>query len=127
MNTIENNTTEALVLEQAGGKFIKKTISLPEIGADQVKVEIHASGINPLDTKIWSGNAEHAKQPLPAVLGMDLAGKITAIGADVTRFKVGDEVFGMTGGIGGNQGSLADFAVVDEALLAKKPANLNMA
>ncbi|WP_316828942.1 zinc-dependent alcohol dehydrogenase family protein [Pedobacter miscanthi] len=126
MNTVVKNTTIAMVLEQAGGNFIKKTIELPEIGTKQVKIEIYASAVNPLDTKIWSGNAGHAKQPLPAVLGTDLAGIIVETGSHVTKFKVGDEVFGLTGGVGGNQGSLAQFAVVDEVLLAKKPKNLSM-
>lgn len=127
MYTIERNTSDALVLEEAGKAFIKKTINLPQIGANQVKIEIYASGVNPLDTKIWSGNAEHAKQPLPSVLGTDMAGKVVAVGSLVTRLKVGDEVFGLTGGVGGNQGSLAQFMVIDEVLLAKKPNNLSMA
>jgi len=59
-------------------------------------------------------------------LGIDLAGTVEWVGGGVKRFRVGDEVFGMTGGVGGHQGSLAQYAAVDADLLAKKPANLSM-
>jgi NADPH:quinone reductase-like Zn-dependent oxidoreductase len=89
-------------------------------------VRIAASGVNPLDTKIHAGKADHARHPLPAILGIDLAGAVEALGPGVTRFRPGDQVFGMTGGVGGHQGSLAQFAAVDADLLALKPANLSM-
>jgi NADPH2:quinone reductase len=57
---------------------------------------------------------------------MDLAGVVEAVGPGVTAFRRGDEVYGMTGGVGGIQGSLAGFAAVDADLLAIKPANLSM-
>ena len=88
-------------------------------------VKIKASGVNPLDLKIREGNAGHAKTKLPAVLGIDMAGVIEAVGEGVTSFKPGDEVFGMTGGIGGIQGSLAEYAAVDTELLALKPAKIS--
>ncbi len=95
-------------------------------GAGQVLVRIHASSVNPLDTKIHSGTAAHTRHPLPAILGLDTAGVIEAVGPGVHRFHCGDEVYGMTGGVGGHQGSLAEFAAVDADLLAIKPANLSM-
>ncbi|MEH2381505.1 MAG: alcohol dehydrogenase catalytic domain-containing protein [Nostoc sp.] len=76
--------------------------------------------------KIRTSKAPHAKPVLPAVLGTDLAGVIEAVGQNVTAFKVGDQVYGLTGGVGGLQGSLAEFAAVDPDLLAKKPTNLSM-
>jgi NADPH:quinone reductase-like Zn-dependent oxidoreductase len=82
--------------------------------------------VNPLDGKIRSGQAAHARQPLPAVLGMDLAGTIEALGEGVSGWLPGDEVYAMATGIGGAQGSLAQFAVVDARLLAHKPGNLSM-
>jgi NADPH2:quinone reductase len=60
------------------------------------------------------------------VLGIDMAGVVEAVGAGVDAFKPGDAVYGMTGGVGGIQGSLAQYAAVDAALLAHKPANLSM-
>jgi NADPH2:quinone reductase len=96
----------------------------PESG--QALVRIHASGLNSLDTKIRAGKAAHAKQPLPAVQGLDMAGVVEEIGAGVTSFKPGDEVYGMVGGVGGLQGTLADFVAVDADLLARKPRTLSM-
>jgi NADPH:quinone reductase-like Zn-dependent oxidoreductase len=116
----------AAVVETIDGPFRLAEIARPSLNSGEVLVRIHASGVNPLDTKIRAGAAGHARQPLPAVLGLDLAGVIEAIAPDVTAFRVGDEVYGMTGGVGGIQGTLAEYAVVDPDLLAIKPANLSM-
>ena len=119
-------TMHAALLEAHGAPFRLATVARPAPGPGQVLVRIAASGVNPLDTKIRGGAAGHARQALPAVLGIDLAGIIEAVGPGVTRFRAGDEVFGMTGGVGGHQGSLAEYAAVDADLLALKPANLSM-
>ena len=117
----------ALILDDfQTATFRTAEIPQPEPAANQVLVRIKASGVNPLDSKIRTGKAPHANPVLPAVLGIDLAGVVEAVGQDVTTFQVGDEVYGMTGGVGGLQGSLAEFAAVDADLLAKKPANLTM-
>ena len=116
----------AAVLEEYNAPFRLMEIVRPKAEQGQVLVRIGASGVNPLDTKIRMGNGGHAKQPLPAVLGMDLAGVVEELGAGVSGFRVGDEVYGMGTGIGGIQGSLAEFAAVDANLMAKKPANLSM-
>src|ERR1700730_11060155 len=114
------------VVEVANGPFQEVDVTKPEPGPGQVLVRICASGVNPLDTKIRAGKAAHAKQPLPAVLGLDMAGIIEEVGPDVTDFKRGDEVFGMVGGVGGLQGTLAEFIAADVDLLAHKPSNLSM-
>jgi NADPH:quinone reductase-like Zn-dependent oxidoreductase len=124
MNT--NTTMRALVLEQHGSPFRPRELPKPVAGPGQLLVRIKASGVNPLDTKIRAGNAAHARMPLPSVLGIDMAGIVDAVGQDVSRFAPGDEVYGMTGGVGGVQGSLAQFAAVDQDLLAHKPAGLTM-
>jgi NADPH2:quinone reductase len=116
----------ALVLESYNTPFILTDIPRPTPGDGQVLVRIMASGVNPLDTKIRSGNAAHAKVQLPAVLGMDLAGVVETVGPGVEAFKPGDKVYGLAGGIGGLQGSLAEFAAVDAALLALQPKNISM-
>lgn len=103
-----------------------RTTPRPVPGAGEVLVRIHASGVNPLDTKIRAGQAGHARQPLPAILGMDLAGTVEAVGSGAVPFRVGDEVYGFTGGIGGVPGSLAEYAAVDARLLARKPRTLSM-
>lgn len=114
------------VLETHNAPLRLSNISTPEIGPREVLVRVRASGVNPLDTKIHAGTAAHARHPLPAIPGIDLAGVIEQAGREVTRFKPRDEVYGMTGGVGGVQGSLAEFAAVDVDLLALKPANLSM-
>jgi len=120
------STMRASVLEAHNAPLRLATISIPEIGPHDVLVRVRASGVNPLDTKIQAGAAAHARHPLPAIPGIDLAGMVELAGREVTRFKPGDEVYGMTGGVGGVQGSLAEFTAVDADLLALKPANLSM-
>ncbi len=119
-------TMQAALLEAHGAPFRVTSIARPVPGPGQALVRVASSGVNPLDTKIHAGKAEHAKQPLPAILGIDLAGTIESVGPGVTRFRSGDEVFGMTGGVGGHQGSLAQYAAVDAELLALKPTILSM-
>jgi NADPH2:quinone reductase len=116
----------ALVLESYNSAFVLSEIARPTPGEGQVLVRIIASGVNPLDTKIRSGNAAHAKVQLPAVLGMDLAGVVETVAPDVEAFRPGDQVYGLAGGIGGLQGSLAEFAAVDADLLALQPDNVSM-
>ena len=122
----DHSPMSAAIAETPRAPLRLATIPRPTPKAGEVLVRIHASGINPLDTKIHAGIADHARHPLPAILGLDLAGTVEAIGEGVTRFRAGDEVYGMTGGVGGHQGSLAGFAAVDADLLALKPANLSM-
>jgi NADPH2:quinone reductase len=117
---------QAWVVSESHGAFERREMARPVPSTGEVLVRIHASGVNPLDTKIRAGAAAHARHPFPAILGLDLAGSIIAIGNDVTTFRPGDEVFGMTGGVGGVQGSLAQFAAVDARLLTRKPRNLSM-
>jgi NADPH:quinone reductase len=124
--TFAANTMRAAVLDAPNAPFRLAEIARPTPRKGQVLVRVKASGVNPLDLKIQAGQASHARQTLPAVLGIDLAGGVEAVGPGVSAFKRGDEVFGMTGGVGDLQGSLADYAAVDADLLAKKPANLTM-
>ena len=116
----------ALIVDSANAPLRLASIPRPVPSAGQVLLRIAASGVNPLDGKIRSGQAAHARQPLPAVLGMDLAGTVEALGEGVSGWMPGDEVYAMATGIGGVQGSLAEYAVVDARLLARKPGNLSM-
>ncbi len=116
----------AYLVEYTDGPFALANLPRPSPGKGEVIVRIHASGVNPLDTKIRSGKAAHAKQPLPAVLGLDMAGVVEEAGPDVTAFRPGDEVYGMVAGVGGLQGTLAECVVADTDLLALKPKSLSM-
>lgn len=117
---------KALIVETANGPFRLTEVDQPIAGPGKVLVRIHASGVNPLDIKIRAGAADHARHPLPGILGIDVAGVIEAVGEGVGTFSVGDEIYGMTGGVGGVQGSLAEYAAVDARLIARKPGNISM-
>ena len=117
---------KALILNDFNTPYQLQEIEKHVAGKGEVLVKIMASGINPLDLKIQAGQAAHAKAVLPAILGIDMAGIVEAVGEGVTGFKAGDEVYGMTGGIAGVQGSLAQYAAVDADLLALKPSNISM-
>lgn len=116
---------KALILEEFGSDFQIKNIAKPVPANNEVLVRIKASGINMLDTKIKAGNGAHAQVSLPAILGTEMAGIVESVGKNVTAFAAGDEVYGMTGGVGNVQGSLAEYAGVDEKLLAVKPSTLS--
>lgn len=116
----------ALIVDSANAPLRLVSMQRPTPQAGQVLVRVRASGVNPLDGKIRAGQAAHARQPLPAILGMDLAGIVEAVGEGVSAWQSGDEVYAMATGIGGAQGSLAEYAAVDARLLAAKPGNLSM-
>lgn len=116
---------QALQVISANGPFVFTDMAVPQPAAGQVLVKVLASGVNPLDLKIRAGAAAHAKQPLPAVLGLDMAGEVVAIGPGVSGFELADRVYGMTGGVAGQQGSLSEYQGVDARLLAKAPANIS--
>jgi NADPH:quinone reductase-like Zn-dependent oxidoreductase len=95
--------------------------SLPDAG--QVFVAVKAASINPVDFKIRNGQYPAVKEDrLPYTLGRDVSGIIEKCGAQVTQFKVGDEVLGMVD-IGG--GGYAEKAVLDEKALTRKPAHID--
>ncbi|MFD8649479.1 alcohol dehydrogenase catalytic domain-containing protein, partial [Streptomyces mirabilis] len=73
----------AAILEQFGAPLILKDLPRPAPDPGEVLVKIAASGVNPLDIKIRAGKAAHARTVLPAVLGLDLAGVVEQVGADV--------------------------------------------
>ncbi|KGM06741.1 zinc-containing alcohol dehydrogenase/quinone oxidoreductase (NADPH:quinone reductase) [Methylophaga thiooxydans] len=120
---------KAMILNAFGGsdKFETADISKPEVQAGQVLVRIAASSVNTVDTMIREMGPELPLSPaLPAVLGMDFAGTVEAVGEGVSAYAVGDEVYGCAGGLGELQGTLAEFIAADIRLIAHKPKNLSM-
>lgn len=96
----------------------------PVLKPDELLVQVHAAGLNPIDTMIPKGTFKPIlKFRLPATLGSDLAGVVVEVGSRVTRFKPGDEVFASLFDLGA--GALAEFAAVPESVAALKPANLD--
>lgn len=96
----------------------------PTLKPDELLVEVHAAGVNPIDNMIPTGLFKAVvKFQLPATLGSDLAGVVTEVGSRVTRFKPGDAVFASIFDTG--TGAIAEFAVVPESVAALKPDNLD--
>jgi NADPH:quinone reductase-like Zn-dependent oxidoreductase len=99
-------------------------VSRPAPKPDEILVQVHAAGLNPIDNMIPKGTFKPILRfQLPATLGSDLAGVVTEVGSRVTRFKPGDAVFASMFDLG--MGSIAEFAVVPESAAALKPTNLD--
>jgi NADPH:quinone reductase-like Zn-dependent oxidoreductase len=91
---------------------------------DELLVEVHAAGLNPIDNMIPAGTFKAIlKFELPATLGSDIAGVVVEVGSRVTRFKPGDAVFASVFDLG--RGSIAEFAAVPESVAAPMPAKLD--
>ena len=99
----------------------------PVAGPGQVLVRVKATSVNTIDTMIKDMGSDLPLSPeLPAVLGMDFAGIVEEVGAGVTGYAVGDEVYGCAGGLANLQGALAEFISADARLIAHKPKSLSM-
>jgi NADPH:quinone reductase-like Zn-dependent oxidoreductase len=117
---------KAMVQDTYGSGEVVKTrdVAKPAIGEGEVLVRVRAAGVNPADWAIMSGLPYIARpvyglrKPKNAIRGTDLAGTVETVGAGVTRFQPGDDVFGW------GVGSYAEYAAVSEDALALKPANL---
>lgn len=97
----------------------------PELREDDVLVEVHAAGINLLDSKIRNGEFKLIlPYKTPFVLGHDVAGIVTKVGARVHQFKVGDEVYARPADH--RIGTFAEFIAIKEADVAIKPKKLSM-
>jgi len=91
---------------------------------DELLVEVHAAGLNPIDNMLMTGAFKPVvKLGLPATVGSDVAGVVVEVGSRVTRFKPGDAVFASVFDL--DRGTLADYVAVPEAVAAPKPANLD--
>ncbi|WP_326765277.1 NADP-dependent oxidoreductase [Streptomyces sp. NBC_01591] len=112
-------TYRAVEFSEYGGPEVLRVVDreVPRPGPGQVLVEVRAAGVNPLDWQLRSG-AVAAMMPVefPSVPGGDVAGVVADVGADVTDFAAGDEVFGSIG-----SGGYAEFALAPAAQLARKP------
>ena len=97
----------------------------PELRENDVMVEIHAAGVNLLDSKIRDGEFKLIlPYRLPLVLGNDVAGVVVRVGANVRRFKPGDAVYARPAQ--DRIGTFAEYIAMDEADVAIKPNNLTM-
>jgi len=120
---------KAMIINAYGGSdvFEHAEIDKPEVSAGHVLVKVSATSVNTVDTMIRQmGQELPLSPPLPAILGMDFAGTIEEIGADVNGFKVGDEIYGCAGGLANLQGALAEYMLADAKLVALKPKSISM-
>jgi NADPH2:quinone reductase len=119
---------KAILATAAGGVEVLqlRNIPKPELPSPHhLRVKLAAAGVNPVDTKLRAKPAYHPDK-LPAILGCDGAGVVEEIGSEVTRFKVGDEVYFCNGGIGDEPGNYAEYTTLHEDYCAAKPANLSL-
>lgn len=119
---------QAVVMTNPGNPDVLQLQEVPNptIQTDtELLVRLHAAGVNPIDTKLRQRGTFYPEQ-MPAILGCDGAGVVETVGAKVQRFAVGDEVYFCCGGLG-KLGNYAQYTVVDERFIARKPASLSFA
>ena len=118
---------KAFVVDKYNKKGVLRLAEMPEpeVGDSDVLVEIHAAGVNLLDSKVKTGEFKLIlPYRRPFVLGHDVAGKVMRVGSKVRKFKPGDDVYARPRD--GRIGAFAEFIAMDEADVALKPKNLSM-
>lgn len=118
---------QAFVLERYGKKRTLRLadMPIPELLDDEVLVQVHAAGVNQLDSKIRDGEFKLIlPYRLPLIMGHDVAGVVVRVGPHVRQFKQGDEVYARADDL--RIGTFAEFVPVKEASIALKPKGLTM-
>ncbi|MDR3437739.1 MULTISPECIES: NADP-dependent oxidoreductase [Pseudomonadota] len=118
---------KAFVVDKYGRKNGMRPgdMPMPELSEDDVLIQIHAAGVNPLDAKIRDGAFKLIlPYRLPLILGNDLAGVVVRVGSRVRQFKAGDEVYARPHK--DRIGTFAEFIAVKEDGVALKPTTLTM-
>jgi NADPH:quinone reductase-like Zn-dependent oxidoreductase len=118
---------KAILLTNHGGPEMLRYGEAPDpvAGPGVVVVDIHAASVNGADPKVRRGNGRYKLDQFPHILGRDFSGIVSAVGAGVTDFKVGDAVFGVTDQ--GIEGAYAEKIAIKAALVARKPDSLSHA
>jgi NADPH:quinone reductase-like Zn-dependent oxidoreductase len=125
---VEERNVKAIVRERYGPPddvLELKDIDRPAVGEDEVLIHVHASSVNVADWIFLTGKPRPVRlvsgmfRPKHRVLGRDVAGRVEAVGKNITRFRPGDEVFGEI-----DFGAYAEYACSREDLIARKPSNL---
>ncbi|MHB8348013.1 MAG: zinc-dependent alcohol dehydrogenase family protein [Acidiferrobacterales bacterium] len=121
------NTMQAVLMSTPGEPDVLRPVEIPVPGLpspSHLRVRLYAAGINPIDSKLRRNGTYYPDQ-LQSVLGCDGAGVVDAVGDSVKRFRPGDEVYFFQGGIGGEQGTYAQYVTVHEEYAAAKPSRLS--
>lgn len=115
------NTMQQIIITEPGGpeKLAYETVAIPEPQANEVLVKVHAFGLNRPDILQRQGLYPMPKGVTP-VPGLEAAGEVVAVGADVSQFKVGDAVCGLTNG-----GGYAEYCVVPESQTLMIPTGVS--
>ena len=118
---------KAMLLMGHGGPEMLRSGEAPDpkAGPGEVVVDIHAASVNGADSKVRRGGGRYTLNTFPHIMGRDFSGVVSALGAGVTDFKVGDAVFGVTDQ--GLEGAYAEKIATKAAIIAKKPASLSHA
>ncbi|MEK5040491.1 NADP-dependent oxidoreductase [Sporosarcina sp. FSL K6-3457] len=116
---------KAMIIEKYGKTpLLLADRPMPTVGDYEVLAEIHAASINPLDSKIRDGTIKLLiKYKMPLILGNDFSGVVAKVGAKVTSFKVGDEIYGRPRK--SSIGTFAEYISIHENDIALKPKNLS--
>ena len=123
--SLEGKHLKAFIVDRYGGADRLRAGDMPdpELGKDDVLVEIHAAGVNPLDSKIRTGEFKSIlPYRLPLILGNELAGVVTRTGSRVRRFNPGDEVYARPDK--DRIGTFAELISMNEDAVAIKPKGL---
>jgi NADPH2:quinone reductase len=108
----------------APNSFIDFETPMPSAKGHELLVKIKAIAVNPVDYKIRQNSAKDTELATPKIIGWDACGIVEAIGENVSLFKVGDEVY-YAGDIN-KPGCNAEFQLIDERIVGKKPKSLNV-
>jgi NADPH:quinone reductase-like Zn-dependent oxidoreductase len=122
--TQRHGSMKAFLIRKYKGPLEQAEVPTPEICPDDVLVEIAASSLNQLDEMLRVGTFKATlPYPMPLILGNDFAGRVIAVGAQVSNFKIGDQVYGKP-----NQsriGTFAEFIAVNQADIALQPTSIS--
>ena len=119
-------TMKAVRIHTYGGPevLVYEDVSLPQPGKDEILVRVHAAAVNPVDWKIREGHLkEMLDSRLPLIMGWDVSGTVEAVGPEVVRFKMGDEVFSRPDIV--RDGAYAEYIVIRENEAAFKPQSID--
>src|SRR6476660_7558589 len=121
-----SKTMKAIRIHNYGGPEVLQyeDAPRPEPQAGEVLVRVHAAGVNPIDWKVREGHMKDFwPHKFPLILGWDVSGTVEEVGPRVSRFKIGDEVYSLPDPT--RNGAYADYIVVREPELARKPNSLH--
>jgi NADPH:quinone reductase len=116
---------KAFAIDEFGGPGSLRDLPVPEPNAGQVRIRVAVAGLNPFDNAVIQGYLkDQMEHRFPLVPGMDGSGTVDAVGADVSGWSAGDEVFGSVGKMVLGEGTLAEFATMSAGTVARKPPSL---